>query len=141
MSIRQVLFATIGTGILMILPATAQVTGSGVKRLPRYNHATEMTVTGTVEEVQQHTRNSGWGGTHLTMKTKDGMLDVHLGPSRFLAEKQFTFSKGDSLEVTGSKIPYDGGEALVAREVKKGDKTLTLRDASGIPLWSRGRRP
>jgi hypothetical protein len=29
----------------------------------------------------------------------------------------------------------------VARLVKKGDKTLTLRDAAGIPLWSRGGRP
>ena len=141
MNIRQTLFAAIGASLLMILPAAAQVAGNGMRRFPRYNPATEMTATGTVEDVQQRTRGGGRGGIHLTVKTKDGMLDVHLGPSRFLAEKQFSVAKGDVLEVTGSKVPYEGGEALVAREVKKGGETLTLRDASGIPLWSRGRRP
>jgi hypothetical protein len=43
--------------------------------------------------------------------------------------------------VTGSKVKYDGGDALVAREIKKGDKVLTLRDEKGNPAWSMGRRP
>ena len=34
----------------------------------------------------------------------------------------------------------EGSEAIIAREVKKGGETLVLRDAQGIPQWSRGRR-
>jgi hypothetical protein len=30
--------------------------------------------------------------------------------------------------------------ALIAREIKKGDKTMTLRDENGRPLWSGGMR-
>jgi hypothetical protein len=34
----------------------------------------------------------------------------------------------------------DGKAVLVARQIKKGSDTWTLRDASGRPLWSGGRR-
>jgi hypothetical protein len=50
-----------------------------------------------------------------------------------------TFAKGDNIEVTGAKVKYEGADAVLAREVKKGDKTLTLRNAAGIPQWSQGR--
>lgn len=141
MNIYKAFLTAIATVLLIIPLAAGQSAGGNGQGSRRYNPATEITVTGTVAEVQQFNRGGGWGGTHLALKTDHGTLDVHLGPSRFLAEKKFTFAKGDQLEVTGSKIPYDGGEALVARLVKKGDKTLTLRDTAGIPLWSRGRRP
>jgi len=141
MNIYKTFLAAIATALLIIPLAAAQSAGGNGQGGRRYNPATEITVTGTVAEVQQYTRGGGWGGTHLTLKTDHATLDVHLGPTRFLAEEKFSFAKGDQLEVTGSKIPYGGGEALVARLVKKGDKTLTLRDAAGIPLWSRGGRP
>jgi hypothetical protein len=137
MNIYKLHFSTMAAVLLIILPAGAQGPGGNGKRAPMYNPSTEMTVTGTVEEVAHP---GGWGGTHLTLKTEKGTLDVHLGPSRFLAEKQFTFAKGDRIEVTNSKVAYAGGDALAARVVKRGDKTLTLRDSSGIPRWSRGRR-
>jgi DNA/RNA endonuclease YhcR with UshA esterase domain len=137
MNFRKALVATIAAGTLVSLTAAAQ---GRRNRVTRYDPATEITVTGTIEAVQQVSRSGAWGGTHLKLKTKDETLDVHLGPSKFVADKGFTFEKGDKVEVTGSKIKYDGKYALVARTVKKGDKTLTLRDASGVPLWSRGRR-
>jgi hypothetical protein len=65
---------------------------------------------------------------------------VHAGPSWFLAEKQTEFSKAEPIEVTGSRVKIGETEALIAREINKGDKTLTLRNAQGIPVWSRGRR-
>jgi len=110
------------------------------KGTPKYDPSTEVAVKGTVLEVSEHTSPMGWPGTHLTVKTSDGTLDVHLGPASYLAEKKFSFSKGDGIEVTGSKIKFDGGNALLAREVKKGDHTLALRNKEGIPLWSRSRR-
>jgi DNA polymerase III alpha subunit len=107
---------------------------------PRYDPATEVTIRGTVDEVRQVTGRQGWAGTHLTLKADQGTLDVHLGPSDFLESKKFTVSTGDQVEVIGSKVQYQGHDALLAREVKKRDQTLTLRNAQGIPAWSRGAR-
>jgi DNA/RNA endonuclease YhcR with UshA esterase domain len=103
-----------------------------------YNPTTEITVKGSVDDVRQVTRGQGWGGTHLTLKTDKGTLDVHLGPSRFLESKKFTISKGDQVEVIGSKVQYQGHDALIAREITKGDQKLILRNAEGIPEWSGG---
>lgn len=124
--------------ILMVfaLPALAQRPG----RMPHYDPATEVRVKGTVTEVQQVGRSGRWMGMHLILKTDSETFDVHLGPAAFLAQNQMSFSKGDAVEVLGSKVGTNGGAALVAREVQKDGKTLTLRDANGIPRWSRGRR-
>lgn len=108
--------------------------------MPRYDTATEATFKGTVAEVRQHSRSGMAGtGTDLLVKRDDQMLDVHLGPTDFLAAQQMTFTNGDQIEVTGSKVRFGDADAIIAREVKKGDKTLTLRDAQGVPKWSRGR--
>ena len=84
--------------------------------------------------------HKGWMGTHLTLKIENGFLDVILGPSSYITEKNFTFVKGDQIEVTGSKVTRNGQQELIARSVKKGNKTLTLRNDQGIPLWSRNRQ-
>jgi hypothetical protein len=105
-----------------------------------YNPATETTVKGTVEEVKTMRGRRGWGGTHLDLKTESGTFDVHLGPSAFIAGKNFKFAKGDQIEVTGSKVKFDGHDEIIAREVKMDGKVLTLRNAQGIPEWSGGRR-
>jgi hypothetical protein len=104
-------------------------------------------MTGTVDSVEQIAGRSGGrgrrglGGTHLTLKTKAETLEVHLGPTAFLSEKKVAIDKGDTLVITGSRVTVDGENVFIAKEVKKGDSTWTLRDASGLPLWrGRGRR-
>jgi hypothetical protein len=74
------------------------------------------------------------------LKTDQGMFDVHIGPASFVAKEQLTIAKGDELEVVGSKVKHDGSDAIIARTVKKGGKTTTLRNQKGIPLWSAGGR-
>lgn len=123
----------------------AQGPGSGAKggsgpRGPAYDATTEITLKGSVEDVLQATGRMNISGTHLTLKAESGTFDVRLGPSSYLAAQKFEVTKGDLIEVTGSKVKFGSQEAILAREVKKGDKTLTLRDANGIPQWSRGRR-
>lgn len=131
----RVLFAM---GFMCVLVAPSAVAQRGGGR-PRYSPATETTVKGTVQEVQERARGA-WTGTHVILKTSQGTLDVHLGPSDFLAKKQLTLSKDDQIEVTGSKVNEGETEALLARTVKKGDTVFTLRNERGIPEWSRGRR-
>lgn len=143
-SLRTAVVTLLAATVIALTVPAAYCQGAGPGRGARvYNPASETTVTGTVEEVKTVTRRGGrgWGGTHLDLKTDSGMFDVHLGPSGFLASKGFKFAKGDQVEVTGSKVTFQGHDAIVARAVKVGGKVLTLRDPQGIPRWSGGRRP
>ena len=108
-----------------------------------YNPGTETTVKGTVERVRTaflpgggasaQAQGESTGPLYLDLKSDSGKFAVFLGPSWFAESKGFKFAKGDQVEVTGSKVRDD---AIVAREVKKDDKVLTLRSAQGIPEWS-----
>jgi hypothetical protein len=131
------ILATLVLVALIALPLFAQ--GRRGKGMPKYDPKAEITIQGTVEEVTQHTGVRGWKGTHLALKSGAETFDVHLGPSEFLADRGVTFEKGDRIEVIGSKVKYGGSDALIAREVKKADQMLVLRDAQGIPKWSRSR--
>lgn len=126
--------------------AYAQPRGHGMG-MPMYDKATEITVKGTVEAVVPQSgpmgsRGMGMGGTHLTFKAADNTeYDVHLGPAGWLTANKVEFAKGDQLEIVGSSLTFNGQKALIAREISKGDRKTTLRDANGVPVWSgRGRR-
>ena len=105
-----------------------------------YNPQAEVTVKGTVEDVQQITGKRGFSGTHLTVNTGNETLAVHAGPSSYISQKGFSFAKGDTIEVLGSKVNLNGKPAILAREITKDGRTLVLRNAQGIPEWSSGRR-
>jgi DNA/RNA endonuclease YhcR with UshA esterase domain len=105
-----------------------------------YDPKTEVTVKGTVEDVQEIAGRNGRTGTHLLLKTDSGTLPVHVGPSAYILKNQFSFSKGDEISVLGSKVTIAGKETLLAREITKDGKTLVLRNAQGIPEWAGGPR-
>ena len=107
--------------------------------MPRYNPANEISLKGTVDEVRQVTHQR-MTGVHLMVKTDAGVVTVVLGPQAFLDRSQFTVAKGDQVEITGAKSELNGAPIVIAREIKKGDQTLALRDSQGIPKWSGGRR-
>jgi hypothetical protein len=126
---------------LLVVPFAYAQRGTGPGQRARiYNPANETKVKGTVEEVKTVTGRRGWNGTHLTLKTADKTFDVHLGPGAFLKQKGFKVAKGDQIEVTGATAEFGGSETLIAREVRRGGETIVLRDAQGVPKWSRGWR-
>ena len=125
--------------LVLVLATALPMLAQGRGCCPNYDPKTETTLKGTVTDVAQQAGKRGWNGTHLTLKTETGSYDVHLGPTQFLAQQGFAFAKGDTLAIVASKVSYQGGDAYVARQVTKGDKVLTLRDAQGIPAWSGGR--
>lgn len=123
-----------------LLVSTMVVQGQSSWRARNYDPSTETTVKGTVKQVKQVSGRRGWNGTHLLLKTEAGSLQVHAGPSSYITSQGFSFAKGDEIEVLGSKVKPGENEALIAREVKKEDKTLVLRDSQGAPQWAGGRR-
>ena len=110
------------------------------QRMTKYDPKTETTIQGTIEEAKQVTGKRGWNGTHLMVRTETATVEVHVGPSDYVASQQFSFSKGDKIEVTGSKTTLQGSDVLLAREITKDGKRLVLRDAQGFPKWAGGRR-
>jgi hypothetical protein len=103
-----------------------------------YNPRTETSLHGTVHEVTR--MESTPTVTHVGLRTSSGATtDIHLGPSSWLATQALSIEVGDDIDVVGSLVTYGGSEVLVAREVQKDGRTLTLRDTQGVSSWSLGR--
>jgi hypothetical protein len=108
-----------------------------------YNMQTEASLFGIVKAVNRVPASGRhcWDpadpcGAHLTLETATETIEVHLGPAAMLEEKNVIIASGDTLSVLGSRITMGGTPVLLAREITKGDRTWTLRDPAGLPLWN-----
>lgn len=124
--------------IWLAMPISASVQPH--KGMAMYDKRAEVTVTGTVEEVRKMTgmsgiAGSGMAGMHVMLKTDKETFEVHLGPVSYLKEQKVDLAKGDTIEVSGARMTMEGRRVIVAREITKGDRTWTLRDADGRPRW------
>jgi DNA/RNA endonuclease YhcR with UshA esterase domain len=136
--------AIVGALALFSAPwALTELRGQARAEGSRYDASTEVTVRGTVQQIQQGrslVRGQRMNGSiHVVLQTSSGTLDVRLGPKEFLSAQDLVLTKGEHLRVTGSKIIADGQEAVIARIVEQGEKTFTLRDARGVPKWAHRR--
>jgi len=119
---------------LIAAPALAQQGGNRQGRR-NYDPATVTTVEATVQEVLLESGRNGGSGVHLVMQTEGEPTVVHVAPQFWLNDNDLTFAAGDRVTVTGSKTVVAGEPALIARQISRGDTTLTLRDEAGIPAW------
>jgi len=116
--------------------------GAGDAYSRMYNPKIVETLSGEVVQVDKFTPGKKMSyGVHFTLKTAKERIPVHLGPSWFMDKQAVTIAAGDQVEVTGSRIMYQGKPTIIAAEVKKGGQVLKLRDAAGVPAWAgQGRR-
>ncbi|HTQ79051.1 MAG TPA: hypothetical protein VMM92_03580 [Thermoanaerobaculia bacterium] len=117
-------------------PAAAPGAGAG-GGMPRYEKASETTLKGPIEEVKMVDTPSGVQGTRLILKQGDKKIEVYAGPAPFFARAKITFTKGEMIEVTGSKVEIQGTPALLAKQISKGGQIIVLRDDAGRPVWAR----
>ena len=103
---------------------------------PAYDLGTETKVKGTIEEVKLPPKGNSKDVAHLLVKSGSETFDVYLCPKAFLDDMGVSFSKGDEIGLTGSRVKQGEGEWILAREVVRGADTLVLRDAKGNPVWS-----
>ena len=125
---------------LMVFGVVAAYAGPGQGHTtgrPIYRPKTETTINAVVQEIREVPGPRRGTGTHLTVKVGNDAYDVRVGPTWYVTQEKFAFAKDDQIEVTGSKVKYQGSDAIIARQIKKDGSTLTLRDAQGTPLWSR----
>jgi hypothetical protein len=105
-----------------------------------FDPATVTTVEGEILEIQRIPRGRRHEGVHVILAMGAERLDVHLGPDSYVDRQTLKLAKGDRVEVKGSRKTLDGSAVIIAQEVRRGDERLVLRDAVGVPAWSRGRR-
>lgn len=123
--------------VIAMAAALSPVFAAQNNSAPKYNTATEVTLKGVVEEIRdRQCPVSGGMGSHVILKLEGGKtIEVHLATTKFVKSYDLTFAKGDQLEVTGSKVTFEGVETIFAREVKRGDDTFVFRDKDGSPVW------
>ena len=102
---------------------------------PTYDPATESKIKGSVEELKLVPPVGGVPAAYLVIKIGEAKDQVYLCPKTFLDEVGASFSPGDVVEVTGSKVKQGGADVILAREVVKSGDTVTLRFKDGKPAW------
>jgi hypothetical protein len=123
------------------IPALARAFAAGPKQLektdsePRYDPIAEVDISGTVISVREVPRGSALSGLHLVVSTENGEIESYLGPADFIREFDVTFAKGDRVNIVGSRVTFRGTRVVLARQVRKGDVCLYLRDDNGYPNW------
>jgi len=105
--------------------------------VPKYDATKEVTLKGVVTDVVDRTCPvSGGMGAHLMLKLGDGSsIEVHLAPTKFVKSYELVFSKGDQIEVIGSKVTFEDKETIFARQVTRGNDSFVFRDDKGKPVW------
>jgi hypothetical protein len=119
---------------LPILVAVFLVITALAQAPPKYDPATETKLKGTVEEFKFVPANGKPTG-YLVVKSGQDTVQIFLGPKSFLDDMGASFKSADAVEITGCKVKQDGADLILAREVVKGDDTLTLRFKDGKPAW------
>ena len=103
--------------------------------LPKYDLHTEMKTKGTVDEVNVLPLGSRKDLTELIVKSGEDKIHIYVCPKTFEEEMGISFSKGDEIAVTGSKVKQEASDVILARELVKGTDTLVFRDDKGNPVW------
>jgi hypothetical protein len=131
----KTLAAALLGGALAAAPLLAQTAARPAPpaKAPEYDPKAEVTFEGTIEDFHESKMRGDHPGLHLIVKTDTETIEVHACPVRFMKELDFALEKGDVVKVVGSR---PGGKGVVvARQVTKGQTTLTLRDEKGEPIW------
>jgi hypothetical protein len=131
----QVLFPVAFSLLLWVTPALSQKTQQQDSSLPKYDLQTEMKTKGEIDEVNLLSIGTRKDFTELIIKNGDEKIHIYVCPKPFEEEMGISFSKGDQLAITGSKVKRDGADVVLARELVKGGDTLLFRDDKGAPVW------
>lgn len=119
----------------------SQMGGMGGMGARMYDTRTVETIRGDIIAIEKVAyRGSRAYGIHLLLKTAAGNVSVHLGPSWYIARQHLKLAPDEMIEVTGSRVTYEGQPIVIAAEIRKGHQSMMLRDSRGFPLWSRSRQ-
>ena len=131
----KILFRVELSLLLWVMPGLAQKTQPENSSLPKYDLQAEMKTKGVIDEVNLLSVGTRKDFTELIIKNGDDKIHIYVCPKPFEEEMGISFSKGDQIAVTGSKVKHDAADVILARELVKGQDKLLFRDAKGAPVW------
>ena len=99
----------------------------------RYDASAERTLQGTVEAVEARSMGRGRMVT-LAFQADGAAWKVLVGPEEILTRQNLSFAAGDVLSILGAAMAGPDGQVFLARQITRGDRVLTLLDASGQPV-------
>ena len=102
---------------------------------PSYDFTTEFKAIVVIEDVREVPKDEPFDGIHFSVQSKSDVYDVYVAPTDFVKIFGVEFKKGDEIELTASKVRFKGEDFALAREIRIGQVTLVLRDATGWPNW------
>jgi hypothetical protein len=115
-------------------PGFSQALKSSTSLL-KYDLQTETKAKGVVDDVKVFSFGTRKDFVQLILKDGGGTVVLYMCPKPFEDEMGISFAKGDQISFTGSKVKQEDSEVILARQVAKGEETLTFRDAKGSPVW------
>jgi hypothetical protein len=101
-----------------VTPGLSQKTPpEGNNSLPKYDLQTETKTKGVIDEVNVLSVGTRKDFTELIIKNGDDKLHIYVCPKPFQEEMGISFTKGDQVAVTGSKVKQDASDVILAREL------------------------
>jgi hypothetical protein len=125
-------------GVLALVVALNAVAGEkrvAASDTPRYDVRAEHVIKAKIAGIKTHESVVGYQDMHVVLSTTVGDLEVHLGPASYLAKRGIDLKAGDEVVVTGCKTTWEDQPVIVARHIKAGNHSLTLRSTTGKPAW------
>ncbi len=126
--------------LILLLSFDSVLAKRGKKRagMIPYKSETVTTIKGKVRRVKTvFNRIQQEKGLHLTVKSSSGSYIVHVCPQWYADKQKIQFFKGESISITGSTFTKDGKQNIYAASIRRGPKTLNLRNVdTGVGLWS-----
>jgi len=126
-------FAVVVISVLLLIAGVGFHRPVSLQGAALYNSSAEITAKGVVQEIQEFDCpvSEGELGSHLLLKTDDGVLQIHLAPVRIMTGQNLSFAPGDQIEVVGAKVRLAGTNGVIAREIIRGNETYIFRDREG----------
>jgi hypothetical protein len=124
----------LAAGLILVIsfPCSAS---AGTLDDARYDTSREKTFEGIVASTAHMSGET----MYFTLRSKDGVKEVELGPKKFFDQSGFTLKVGETATVFGISETVRGRETVVAREVRTMGRVYVSRDRNGFPIWDANR--
>jgi hypothetical protein len=111
-----------------------------------YDVKTVETFQGAIARIEKIAcRRAGMYSVSFLAQQDKESIPVYLGPGWYVEKHNVKLAEGDKVRVVGSRITIKKRPIMLAKEIKKGEQVLRLRDDKGFPLWAgamrRGMKP
>src|SRR5580658_6566733 len=127
----------LATALVAAGTAGAQTTPQA--QASQYQVGRETNLVGTVSSVVENSK-TGPLGTHVMVQSGSGLVDVHVGSSKYLALNKLNLKTGDSVRFVGENFTVGADTVFYARIVQDGTAAGAVRSPKGAPLWKNGKR-